>query len=111
MGVAEEEESDDTCPFPFQRVTTTTNTMATDIDSNSSSEMAFPVPSHLPRRAAPPTTSAPTQTPAQSQSQDVTSKILSTMDLATTKSLTASVAVKWIEELDESMQETKVRAN
>ncbi|KIK61807.1 hypothetical protein GYMLUDRAFT_42852 [Collybiopsis luxurians FD-317 M1] len=54
--------------------------------------MAFPVPTHLPRRAAP---------------QDVTSKILSTMDEATNKSLTASLANSWLEELDTTIQSTK----
>ncbi|KAF9073312.1 hypothetical protein BDP27DRAFT_1216330 [Rhodocollybia butyracea] len=53
--------------------------------------MAFPVPSHLPRP------------------QDVTSKILSTMDEATTKSLTASLAKSWLEELDATILHTKER--
>ncbi|KAJ3929915.1 MAG: hypothetical protein NXY57DRAFT_922396 [Lentinula lateritia] len=56
--------------------------------------MAFPVPSHLPRRANP---------------QDVTSKILSTMDEATNKSLTASLAKSWLEELDTTIHSTKER--
>lgn len=58
--------------------------------------MAFPVPSHLPRRANP---------------QDVTSKILSTMDEATNKSLTASLAKSWLEELDTTIHSTKVLIN
>ncbi|KAJ3784837.1 hypothetical protein GGU10DRAFT_293448 [Lentinula aff. detonsa] len=56
--------------------------------------MAFPVPSHLPQRATP---------------QDVTSKVLSTMDEATNKSLTASLAKSWLEELDATIQSTKDR--
>ncbi|KAJ4475078.1 hypothetical protein J3R30DRAFT_3506442 [Lentinula aciculospora] len=56
--------------------------------------MAFPIPSHLPRRAMP---------------QDATSKILSTMDEATHKSLTASLAKSWLEELDATIQSTKER--
>ncbi|KAE9389750.1 hypothetical protein BT96DRAFT_889918 [Gymnopus androsaceus JB14] len=39
--------------------------------------------------------------------QDVTSKILSTMDEATSKTLTASLASEWIKELDESLRDTK----
>ncbi|KAJ3826774.1 hypothetical protein F5880DRAFT_1542189 [Lentinula raphanica] len=54
--------------------------------------MAFPIPSHLPRRAAP---------------EDVTTKILSRMDEATSKSLTASLAQSWLEELDATIQSTK----
>ncbi|KAF5387324.1 hypothetical protein D9757_005736 [Collybiopsis confluens] len=51
--------------------------------------MAFPVLSHLPRP------------------QDVTSKILSKMDAANTKSLTAALANSWLEELDSTIQSTK----
>lgn len=57
--------------------------------------MAFPIPSHLPRRA---TTS------------DVSSKILSKIDQATNKLLKASLATSWLAELDETIQSTKVLA-
>ncbi|KAF9266878.1 hypothetical protein L218DRAFT_921599 [Marasmius fiardii PR-910] len=56
--------------------------------------MAFPVPSHLPRRAEP---------------QDVTSQILSKMDEATNKTLNASLVKAWLNELDETIQSTKQR--
>jgi hypothetical protein len=55
--------------------------------------MAFPIPSHLPRRANP---------------QDISSKILSKIDEATNRSLTASLAKSWLAELDETIQSTKV---
>ncbi|KAJ8095228.1 ribosome biogenesis protein ytm1 [Marasmius tenuissimus] len=56
--------------------------------------MAFPVPTHLPRRPEP---------------QDVTSKILSRMDEATNKTLNAALAKSWLHELDETIQDTKQR--
>ncbi|PFH51800.1 hypothetical protein AMATHDRAFT_46783 [Amanita thiersii Skay4041] len=54
--------------------------------------MAFPIPDHLPRRAVP---------------QDVSSKILNTIDTATTQSLNAELARSWLAELDESINATK----
>ncbi|KAJ7623164.1 hypothetical protein FB45DRAFT_752778 [Roridomyces roridus] len=54
--------------------------------------MAFPVPSHLPRRPHP---------------QDVSSQILAKIDQATNKTLTASVASSWLTELDETIHATK----
>ena len=52
--------------------------------------MAFPIPSHLPRQ------------------QDVSSKILSKIDEATSQTLDASLASSWLAELDETIQLTKV---
>ena len=56
--------------------------------------MAFQVPSHLPRRAAP---------------QDVTSAILTKMDEATVKTLDAAKARVWLGDLDETIAATRVR--
>ncbi|TFK39823.1 hypothetical protein BDQ12DRAFT_681284 [Crucibulum laeve] len=56
--------------------------------------MAFPIPSHLPRRATP---------------QDVSSKILNKIDQATYKTLDAKLASSWVDELDETIQTTKQR--
>ncbi|THV02478.1 hypothetical protein K435DRAFT_775475 [Dendrothele bispora CBS 962.96] len=58
--------------------------------------MAFPVPSHLPRKAL---------------SQDVTAGILTKIDEATTKSLTASLAKEWLDELNATIRSTKQRIN
>jgi len=55
--------------------------------------MAFPVPSHLPKRAVP---------------VDVSSKILYKLDAATNITLDATLSASWIRELDESIQATKV---
>ncbi|KAJ7504302.1 hypothetical protein B0H11DRAFT_1981579 [Mycena galericulata] len=54
--------------------------------------MAFPVPSHLPRRP---------------KLQDVSSEILMKIDRATNKTLTASLATSWLAELDDTIQATK----
>ncbi|KAL1756588.1 hypothetical protein FB107DRAFT_211056 [Schizophyllum commune] len=56
--------------------------------------MAFQVPSHLPRRAAP---------------QDVTSAILTKMDEATVKTLDAAQARVWLGDLDETIAATRRR--
>ncbi|KAF9454310.1 hypothetical protein P691DRAFT_717761 [Macrolepiota fuliginosa MF-IS2] len=53
--------------------------------------MAFPIPSHLPRK------------------QDVSSKILNKIDSATYKSLNAALTSTWLNELDETIQATKTR--
>ena len=58
--------------------------------------MAFPVPNHLPRKPA---------------SNDVTSKILSSIDSASLQSINSSVAKSWVAELDESISLTKVSAS
>lgn len=55
--------------------------------------MAFPVPSHLPRKAA---------------SQDISSRILSKISSATVKTLNADLAASWVAELDEAILESKV---
>ncbi|KAF9045658.1 hypothetical protein BDZ89DRAFT_1099474 [Hymenopellis radicata] len=57
--------------------------------------MAFPVPTHLPRRGAPP--------------QDISSAILSKIDAATSKALTPSLAASWLQELDQNILDTKKR--
>ncbi|KAJ7091428.1 hypothetical protein B0H15DRAFT_778155 [Mycena belliarum] len=54
--------------------------------------MAFPVPSHLPRRPNP---------------QDVSSEILMKIDQATNQTLTASLATSWLAELEATIQATK----
>ena len=56
-------------------------------------DMAFPIPSHLPRRGVP---------------QDISSQILAKVSSATTKTLTAGLATSWIAELDETILQTKV---
>ncbi|KAG6868072.1 hypothetical protein C0993_007805 [Termitomyces sp. T159_Od127] len=56
--------------------------------------MAFPIPTHLPRRATP---------------QDVSSRILSKIDAATNKTLNAALASSWVSELDEAIALTKAR--
>ncbi|KAK7061029.1 ribosome biogenesis protein ytm1 [Paramarasmius palmivorus] len=56
--------------------------------------MAFPIPAHLPRKP---------------ETQDVTSKILSRMDEATSKTLNASLAKSWLDELDTTIRDTKER--
>jgi hypothetical protein len=55
--------------------------------------MAFPVPSHLPRKSSP---------------QDVSSNILSRIAEASSKTLNAELALSWIHELDKTILETKV---
>lgn len=55
--------------------------------------MAFPIPSHLPRRAPP---------------QDVSSSILNKIDAATNESLNATLASSWIQELNDTIYATKV---
>lgn len=52
--------------------------------------MAFPIPSHLPRK------------------QDVSSRILSKIDSATYQSLNPTITSSWLNELDETIQATKV---
>lgn len=52
--------------------------------------MAFPVPSHLPRK------------------QDVSSKILNKIGEATNGTLNAALAKTWLDELDETIRQTKV---
>ncbi|KAJ6515056.1 hypothetical protein C8R47DRAFT_1206403 [Mycena vitilis] len=54
--------------------------------------MAFPVPSHLPRRPNP---------------QDVSSEILMKIDQATNQTLNASLATSWLSELEDTIQATK----
>ena len=61
--------------------------------SSSLLSMAFPIPSHLPRRSTP---------------QDVSTKILSKLDAATSKTLNSALTTSWLVELDESIQATKV---
>ncbi|KAJ3505163.1 hypothetical protein NMY22_g17683 [Coprinellus aureogranulatus] len=56
--------------------------------------MAFPVPSHLPRKPA---------------VEDVTSKILTSIDQATFQSINSALATSWVAELDESIRSTKGR--
>ncbi|KAK0202563.1 hypothetical protein DFS33DRAFT_910256 [Desarmillaria ectypa] len=56
--------------------------------------MAFPIPSHLPRRAPP---------------QDVSSSILNQIDAATNGSLNAALASSWIQELNDTIYATKKR--
>jgi centromere/kinetochore protein ZW10 len=55
--------------------------------------MAFPVPSHLPRKAA---------------SQDISSRTLSKISSSTVKTLNAGLAASWVAELDEAILESKV---
>jgi len=55
--------------------------------------MAFPVPSHLPRKSPP---------------QDVSSRILSQIAEANSKTLNAELALSWIHELDKTISESKV---
>lgn len=52
--------------------------------------MAFPIPSHLPRK------------------QDVSSRILNKIGEATNQTLNAAIARSWVEELDETIRQTKV---
>ncbi|KAF8634600.1 hypothetical protein AX17_004189 [Amanita inopinata Kibby_2008] len=56
--------------------------------------MAFPIPDHLPRKAAP---------------QDISSSILNRIDTATNQTLNAELARSWIADLDESINSTKQR--
>ncbi|KAF8498627.1 hypothetical protein F5888DRAFT_1690555 [Russula emetica] len=56
--------------------------------------MAFPVPSHLPRKAA---------------SQDISSRILTKISSATVKTLNAGLAASWLAELDEAILESKTK--
>lgn len=56
--------------------------------------MAFPIPSHLPRRAPP---------------QDVSSNTLNKIDAATNESLNAALASSWIQELNDTIYATKKR--
>ncbi|KAF9466111.1 Centromere/kinetochore Zw10-domain-containing protein [Collybia nuda] len=56
--------------------------------------MAFPIPSHLPRRPSP---------------LDVSSQILSKIDSATTKTLDSALATSWLVELDATIESTKER--
>lgn len=55
--------------------------------------MAFPIPSHLPRKKDP---------------QDVSTKILTKISEADAKSLNAALASSWSLELDETLTQTKV---
>ncbi|KAJ6518886.1 hypothetical protein C8R45DRAFT_807703 [Mycena sanguinolenta] len=54
--------------------------------------MAFPIPSHLPRRPNP---------------QDVSSEILMKIDEATNQTLTASLATSWLAELEDTIHATE----
>ncbi|KAF8075092.1 hypothetical protein FPV67DRAFT_1650064 [Lyophyllum atratum] len=56
--------------------------------------MAFPIPSHLPRRPNP---------------QDVSSQILTKIDAATNQTLNAALATSWLSELDQTIKSTKER--
>ncbi|KAF8659809.1 hypothetical protein AX16_001694 [Volvariella volvacea WC 439] len=56
--------------------------------------MAFPIPSHLPRRAHP---------------QEISSQILSRVDSATNASLNADLVATWLHDLDEQINATKKR--
>lgn len=56
--------------------------------------MAFPVPSHLPRKVA---------------SQDISSKTLSKISSSTVETLNADLAASWVAELDEAIHESEVR--
>ncbi|KAF8269814.1 Centromere/kinetochore Zw10-domain-containing protein [Lactarius quietus] len=56
--------------------------------------MAFPIPSHLPRKVAP---------------QDSSSQILSKISSASSKSLSAEVAASWVAELDQAILESKAK--
>ncbi|KAI0272502.1 hypothetical protein BC834DRAFT_921934 [Gloeopeniophorella convolvens] len=56
--------------------------------------MAFPIPSHLPRKGA---------------TQDVSSQILSKVASTSAKSLNAEVAASWVAELDRTILETKTQ--
>ena len=53
-------------------------------------QMAFPIPAHLPRK------------------HDVLSQILSKLDTATYRTLDSALASTWLDELDETIQTTKV---
>ena len=55
--------------------------------------MAFPVPSHLPRKPPP---------------QDISSLILSKISSTDVKTLSAEVAASWVTELDQAILESKV---
>lgn len=55
--------------------------------------MAFPVPSHLPRRVV---------------SQDVSSRILSKISSASAKELNADLVASWVAELDDAILDSKV---
>ncbi|KAA1470237.1 hypothetical protein DENSPDRAFT_817768 [Dentipellis sp. KUC8613] len=57
-------------------------------------DMAFPIPSHLPRKGVP---------------QDISSQILSRVSSASAKSLNAELASSWLGELDETILQTKTR--
>ncbi|KAI9458096.1 Centromere/kinetochore Zw10-domain-containing protein [Russula earlei] len=54
--------------------------------------MAFPVPSHLPRKAV---------------SQDISSRVLSKISSASSKALDADLAASWVAELDEAILASK----
>ncbi|EIN09514.1 hypothetical protein PUNSTDRAFT_112977 [Punctularia strigosozonata HHB-11173 SS5] len=56
--------------------------------------MAFPIPSHLPRAGNPP---------------DISTRILTKVSETTSKTLTATAASQWLEELDESIHQTRTR--
>lgn len=55
--------------------------------------MAFPVPSHLPRK----------------KNQDVSTKLLTEISETNFKSLSQEVASKWVAELNVAIRQTKVR--
>lgn len=57
--------------------------------------MAFPIPSHLPRKVTP---------------QDASSQILSKISSASAKSLNAEAAASWVSELDQAILESKERS-
>lgn len=54
--------------------------------------MAFPIPSHLPRK----------------RDNDVSTKLLTKMSEVTTKALTFELASSWVSELDTTIRDTKV---
>ncbi|KAH9967245.1 Centromere/kinetochore Zw10-domain-containing protein [Russula dissimulans] len=56
--------------------------------------MAFPVPSHLPRKAV---------------SQDISSRVLSKISSASAKALNADLAESWVAELDAAILESKTK--
>lgn len=57
--------------------------------------MAFPVPSHLPRKK---------------DAQDVSTQVLTKISEATAKSLNAKLASSWVAELEDTIRLTKVRS-
>lgn len=56
--------------------------------------MAFPLPSHLPRKK---------------DARDVSTQVLTKISETPSKALNAQLASSWVEELNETIQYTKVR--